>query len=61
MIDSLSIFRKVWPNGSHKQEYLVSNLLGITYEANNAIADVTSLKDLVLHTQLSLRELLDYS
>ena len=61
MMDSLSIFRKVWPNGSHKQEYLVSNLLGITYEAHNAIADVTSLKDLVLHTQLSPRELLGHS
>lgn len=64
MIDSLSIFKKLCPKGSHKQEDLVSNLLGITYEAHNAIADVTSLKDLdhlVLHTQLSSKELLGYS
>lgn len=39
----------------------MSNLLGITYEAHNALADVTSLKYLVLHTQLLLKELLGYS
>jgi len=47
LIDSLPIFKKLYPNRSHKQEDLVKLLIGKTYDAHNAEADVQALGDLV--------------
>ena len=61
MIDSLSVFRKLYPKESLKQEHLVAKLLGINYNAHNASADVKALTQLMQHTQLSAQELLKHS
>lgn len=47
LIDSLPVFKKLYPKLSHKQEDLVSHLLGTTYDAHNAEADVRALSDLM--------------
>ncbi|CAH1799569.1 unnamed protein product [Owenia fusiformis] len=46
-IDSLKVFRKKFPNRSHKQKDLVFDLLGMTYESHNAEGDVKALGKLV--------------
>ncbi|XP_045198732.2 uncharacterized protein LOC123553044 [Mercenaria mercenaria] len=61
MIDSLTNFRKLYPKLSHKQEDLVSKLLGISYDAHNATADVESLKKFVQRTGMSSTELLQHN
>ncbi|WAR09109.1 hypothetical protein MAR_019067, partial [Mya arenaria] len=48
MIDSLPLFRKVFPKrSSYKQEDIVHDLLGIEYKAHNAEEDVKSLASFV--------------
>lgn len=48
LIDSLQVFKKLFPSGSLKQEDLVARLLGVSYNAHNAMADVESLRQLIL-------------
>lgn len=60
-IDSLPVFKKIFPNQSHRQEDLALSCLGISYNAHNALADVETLGKLVNHTQLSQSDLLKYS
>ena len=43
LVDSKTIFKKLCSKQSFKQEDLVQSLLGATYNAQNAAADVTSL------------------
>ncbi|XP_053381323.1 uncharacterized protein LOC123555889 [Mercenaria mercenaria] len=61
LIDSLPVFKKLFPNQSHRQEDLALALLGIRYDAHNAIADVETLGKLLVFTRLSDKELLMYS
>lgn len=60
-IDSLSVFRKLYPRESLKQEDLVSKKLGLTYDAHNATADVALLRQLLQHTQMTSNEFLQHS
>lgn len=47
-IDSLSVFRKIFPGQpGYKQELLVKSLLQTTYKAHDAIEDVKSLSMLI--------------
>jgi DNA polymerase III alpha subunit (gram-positive type) len=48
--DSMALFRKVFPNQCLKQESLVKSVLGVAYDAHNAMADVESLGRLIQHT-----------
>ena len=48
--DSMALFRKVFPNQCLKQESLVKSVLGVAYDAHNALADVESLGRLIQHT-----------
>jgi DNA polymerase III alpha subunit (gram-positive type) len=61
VIDSLTVFRKLYPRESLKQENLVSKILGLSYNAHNASADVDYLRLLFLNTQLSASELMQHS
>ena len=54
-IDSLSIFRKLYPKQSLKQVDLVLQLLGETYNAHDAMADVAALRKLLQFVNLSLK------
>lgn len=48
-LDTLKLSRKAFPKadvGNYKQQNLVQKLIGETYEAHNAIADVSSLQNL---------------
>lgn len=61
-IDSLSIFRKIYPGRkSYKQEELVHSLLNSTYDAHNAVGDVQALGKLIENTALSPQEILQHS
>lgn len=61
-IDSLSIFRKIYPGRkSYKQEELVHSLLNSTYDAHNAVGDVQALGKLIKNTSLSPQEILQHS
>lgn len=60
-IDSLSVFRKLYPNQSLKQVDLVSNLLGEIYDAHNAIEDVKVLAKLIQHVNLPTEDLMAHS
>lgn len=56
-IDSLSVFRKVFPGQpGYKQELLVKSLLHTTYKAHDAIEDVKSLSMLIRKTLQHLTE-----
>ena len=61
LIDSLSVFSKSFPKQSHKQEDLARSLLGISYNAHNAVADVETLAHLLKFTKFSNEQLLSYS
>jgi len=62
MIDSLTVFRKLYPGrSSYKQEELVKDLLQATYNAHNALDDVAALGRLVLSTKLSATQLMEHS
>ncbi|XP_045215442.2 DNA polymerase III PolC-type-like [Mercenaria mercenaria] len=46
--DSLSLLRKLYPNADrHTQEFLVKHVLGKTYDAHNAVSDVSTLVELL--------------
>ena len=61
-IDSLAVFRKVFPGQpNYKQEHLVNSLLHTTYKAHDAMEDVISLSLLFTKTMLSDNDLLAYS
>ncbi|XP_055995767.1 uncharacterized protein LOC125668954 isoform X2 [Ostrea edulis] len=61
-IDSLAVFRKIYPGRkTYKQEDLVNSLLNTSYDAHNAIGDVRALGKLIEHVALSTQELLQYS
>ena len=60
-VDSMSLFRKKYPNTSLKQVDLVKSLLGETYDAHNAIEDVIALGKLVKLTNLSQKEFMAFS
>ncbi|XP_056018341.1 uncharacterized protein LOC125682729 isoform X2 [Ostrea edulis] len=61
-IDSLAVFRKIYPGRkTYKQEELVNSLLNTSYDAHNAIGDVRALGKLIEHVALSTQELLQYS
>lgn len=60
-IDSLSVFKKLYPKQSLKQVDLVSFLLGEQYDAHNAIADVLALGKLVQFVKLPAKDLMTHS
>ena len=61
-IDSLPVFRKVFPNQeSYKQEDLARTLLQSSYAAHNAIEDVEILGNLVWHANMASEDLLKHS
>ena len=60
-IDSLSVFRKLYPKQSLKQVDLVSTLLGEKYNAHNAMDDVIALGKLIQFVKLSPKDLLSHS
>ncbi|XP_053390105.1 uncharacterized protein LOC128553026 [Mercenaria mercenaria] len=60
-IDSMSVFRKLYPNTSLKQVDLVSSLLGETYDAHNAMGDVVALGKLIKFVNLSSNDLMAHS
>ncbi|KAH3811476.1 hypothetical protein DPMN_139886 [Dreissena polymorpha] len=60
-IDSMSVFRKLYSKQSLKQVDLVSTLLGETYDAHNAIADVVALGKLVQFVKLPAWDLMAHS
>lgn len=61
LIDTLPVFKKVFPGESHKQEDLVVRHLHTTYSAHNAIEDVTFLRKLLMFTKLSKQEIIKFS
>lgn len=61
LIDSLSIFRTLYPKQSLKQVDLVLQLLGETYNAHNAIADMAALRKLLQFVNLPSKDLKTYS
>jgi len=61
LIDSVSIFRKLYPKQSLKQVDLVLQLLGETYNAHNAIADMAALRKLLQFVNLPSKDLKTYS
>ena len=61
LIDSLSIFRTLYPKQSLKQVNLVLQLLGETYNAHNAIADMAALRKLLQFVNLPSKDLKTYS
>jgi DNA polymerase III alpha subunit (gram-positive type) len=60
-IDSLSVFRKLYPKQSLKQVDLVSSILGEVYDAHNAIEDVKALGKLIQHVNLPTKDLMEHS
>lgn len=63
-VDSLNVFRKVFPKlSSYRQVDLSKALLGDSYhyEAHNAIADVTTLSDMVRMKEVTDNILVSYS
>lgn len=60
-IDSISIFRKMYPKQSLKQVDLVSTLLNETYDAHNAMCDVVALGKLMKFINLNPKNLIQYS
>lgn len=60
-IDSMSVFRKHYPNRSLKQVDLVSSLLGETYAAHNAIDDVVALGKLIKFVNLTNNDIMAHS
>jgi len=61
LIDSLSIFRTLYPKQSLKQVDLVLQLLGETYNAHNAIAYMAALRKLLQFVNLPSKDLKTYS
>ena len=52
--DTLSLFKKVYPDmTNYKQETLVKNILGESYDAHNAMADISALQVLCNHTNVT--------
>ncbi|VDI55800.1 Hypothetical predicted protein [Mytilus galloprovincialis] len=63
-IDTIKFARrkfKVKDIGNHKQQNLVSKLLGIEYDALNACADVTSLFQLLEHFEYSEKDVFPFN
>ena len=61
-VDTLPLYKDKFPEyDSHKQEYLVSKCLEITYNAHNAIDDVQSLCALVKKSSPSMADHIKYS
>ena len=61
-IDSIEVFINTYPNQkSYKQEDLAASILNITYEAHSAHGDARVLGKLMEHTNLSKKQLLQYS
>jgi hypothetical protein len=60
-IDSLSVFRKKYPNQSLKQVDLVSMLLNESYDAHNAMSDVAALGKLMKFINLTKMDLMAHS
>ena len=56
LVDTMSIFRKLFPKSSLKQVDLTTMLLQKTYDAHNAVADVVTLGELIAHVNLSDKE-----
>ncbi len=66
--DTLEIYRKMFPElkpksggDGHKQESLVKHVMGKSYDAHDALADVEALQDLIKQTKLSDAQLYDNS
>lgn len=61
-VDTLPIYKSVYPGfDCYKQDYLVSKLVNIQYSAHDALADVESLQQLVLHTNIDVDILVEHS
>lgn len=60
-VDTMSVFRKLYPKTSLKQVDLVQSLIGTTYEAHNAMADVVALGKLVKFANLPQKEFMSHS
>ncbi|XP_052783036.1 DNA polymerase III subunit epsilon-like [Mya arenaria] len=61
LVDSLPIFRKMYPGQSHKLADLVLSLLGTKYNEHDASDDVEALSKLLSHVDLYRKEILKYS
>ncbi|CAC5385031.1 unnamed protein product [Mytilus coruscus] len=63
-IDTIKLARRKFKTkdiGNHKQQTLVTKLLGIEYDAHNACADVTSLFQLLEHFEYSEKDVFPFN
>ena len=61
-VDTLSLFKNVLPERkTYSQESLVTDLLGVSYEAHDSLADVRALQKLVAHVNVSSKEISESS
>lgn len=63
-IDTIKLARRKFKAkdiGNHKQQTLVSKLLGIEYDAHNACADVTSLYQLLKHFDYTEKDVFPFN
>ncbi|CAC5409036.1 unnamed protein product [Mytilus coruscus] len=63
-IDTIKLARRKFKTkdiGNHKQQTLVTKLLGIEYDAHNACADVTSLFQLIEHFEYSEKDVFPFN
>ena len=61
-VDTLSLFKNVLPERkTYSQESLVTDLLGVSYEAHDSLEDVRALQKLVAHVNVSSKEISESS
>ncbi|CAG2205895.1 unnamed protein product [Mytilus edulis] len=63
-IDTIKLARRKFKTkdiGNHKQQTLVTKLLGVDYDAHNACADVTSLFQLLEHFEYSEKDVFPFN
>ncbi|VDI06984.1 Hypothetical predicted protein [Mytilus galloprovincialis] len=63
-IDTIKLARRKFKTkdiGNHKQQTLVTKLLGVEYDAHNACADVTSLFQLLAHFEYSEKDVFPFN
>ncbi|VDI68461.1 Hypothetical predicted protein [Mytilus galloprovincialis] len=63
-IDTIKLARRKFKTkdiGNHKQQTLVTKLLGVEYDAHNACADVTSLFQLLEHFEYSEKDVFPFN
>ena len=61
-VDTLPLFKNVLPERkTYSQESLVTDLLGVSYEAHDSLEDVRALQKLVAHVNVSSKEIYESS